>query len=98
MLDTIATDITADNGGRSQQLAISTTSARSTAVNANTCLVHATTACFFRQGRSAPTALSDGTDMFLPANVTFRVSMVKGDMLAFKTATGTGTVYITPEV
>lgn len=48
-----------------------------------------------RQG-SNPTAVSDGTDQILPANNWVRLeNLTIGNKLAFKTASGSGTVYLT---
>lgn len=88
--------LSADEGGRSQAVAISGTSAQSAPINAETCLVHSTVDTFFRMG-SNPTAMVNGTDMFLPQATTFRLAVRPGERLAFRTAGATGTVYITPE-
>lgn len=89
--------IVVDSGGASQKVAISTTSAQSTAISTtdNTVLVTPDTTCFVRQG-SNPTAVSDGTDIILLANNQYRLSIGKGNKLAFITASGSGFVYITP--
>ena len=85
-------------GGTSQQVAISTTSAQSTAIAAMEAYIYSTVDTFMRQG-SNPTAVNDGTDRFIPANVLLRLAgLVPGNKLAFKTVSGTGLVYITPEV
>lgn len=98
--------IAADEGGLSQAVAISTTSAQSTAFTAASAnpgtnevylVVFATVECFFRQGAD-PTALDTGVDQFLPANTWARLNVPVGNKLAFKTAVGSGTVYITPRV
>jgi hypothetical protein len=86
--------IVVDEGGRSQALAISSTSAQSAVINTDYVLVTLTVAAFVRQG-SNPTATSDGTDIFLLANVSYRLNVRKGNKLAIKTASETGTAYIT---
>lgn len=84
------------NGGESQSVSISTTSAQSTAITTNRVVVYATVECWFRQG-SNPTALSTGVDQYLPAGVQMRLVDIKpGNKLAFKAASS-GTVYITPD-
>lgn len=87
--------IIVDEGGRSQAIAISGTSAQSTAINAEYVIVTLTAAAFVRQG-SNPTATSDGTDIYLLADVTYRLNITRGNKLAFKTAGAAGTAYITP--
>ena len=83
-------------GGTSQSVAISTTSAQSAALSFGTAVVTPTANCFVRQG-SNPTALANGTDQYLVANNSYRLTgIVPGNKLAFITGTGTGTVYITP--
>lgn len=89
--------IVIDDGGRSQALSISSTSAQSQVINADYVLVTLTTAAFVRQG-SSPTATSDGTDIYLLADVSYRLNVKKGNRLAFKTVSATGTAYITPGV
>lgn len=84
------------NGGESQAVSISTTSAQSAAITTNRVVVYATVECWFRQG-SNPTALSTGVDQYLPAGVQMRLVDIKpGNKLAFKAASS-GTVYITPD-
>lgn len=87
-------------GGQSSSVAISTTSAQSAALSfpaaqAGYVLVTTDTNCFVRQGTN-PTALSNGTDQILLANQTYRCWVNSGNKLAFITASGTGTVYLTP--
>lgn len=84
-----------DTGGLSQKVAISTTSAQSTALNVDYAIVTPDTVCFIRQGAD-PTALATGVDQILMANQSYRVNIKRGNKLAFKTATGSGYVYITP--
>lgn len=89
-------------GGTSQKVALSTTSAQSTAIGSGQsgtvmCLVTLDADGFYRQG-SNPTALSDGTDQILLANNTYRIPLVAGNKFAFILASGTGSAYITPEL
>lgn len=89
--------IVVDSGGRSQALAISSTSAQSAAIASNYVIVTLTTAAFVRQGAN-PTAVADGTDIYLLADMTYRLNVQPGNKLAFRTASATGTAYITPGV
>lgn len=87
-------------GGTSSQVSISTTSAHSVAFTfeaalAGYVLITSDVNCFVRQGTD-PTALSNGTDQILLANQTYRCWVNSGNKLAFITASGTGTVYLTP--
>ena len=82
-------------GGQTNAVAISTTSAQSAAITEEKVLVYSTVFCFARQGTN-PTALSNGTDQPIPAETLIRVPVTSGNKLAFITATGSGTVYITP--
>ena len=86
-----------DTGGRSSAISISTTSAQSAASEIGEAIFYSTVDCFVRSGAN-PTALSDGTDMFVVAGNQYRVKLSPGHKLAFKTASGTGTVYFTPGV
>ena len=83
------------SGGQTNAVAISTTSAQSAAITEEKVLVYSTVFCFARQGTN-PTALSNGTDQPIPAETLIRVPVTSGNKLAFITATGSGTVYITP--
>ena len=88
--------LTVTTGGTSQAVSISSTSAQSAAISASSVLVCATAACFVRRG-SNPTALSNGTDQYLPADTLVRLDgWAAGDKLAFVTTGATGTVYLTP--
>ena len=87
--------IVIDDGGRSQALSISGTSAQSNVINSDYALVTLTTAAFVRQGTS-PTAVVDGSDIYLLADITYRVNLTRGNRLAFRTSGATGTAYITP--
>lgn len=89
--------IIVDAGGRSQALAISSTSAQSAVINGNYVIVTLTTPAFVRQGTN-PSATADGTDIYLLDNVTYRLNVQPGNKLAFRTASATGTAYITPGV
>ena len=91
------------DGGTSQKVAMSTTSAQSTAAAAATgeskgvpikYLITPDAACFVRKGPN-PTAVAD-TDQYLSANQTYRVELMDGEKMAFIMASGTGNVYITP--
>ena len=85
------------SGGQSQAVAISSTSAQSTAITGSkTVYLCSTGDCFIRQG-SNPTALSNGTDQFLPGYTPMRYAgFVSGNKIA---VIGTsGSLYITPEV
>ncbi|MEF3075160.1 hypothetical protein V2P20_08995 [Methylobacter sp. Wu1] len=82
-------------GGQTNAVSISTTSAQSSAINVEKVVIYSTVFCFVRQGAN-PTALSNGTDQPVPAETYLRVTLTPGNKLAFITASGTGTVYITP--
>lgn len=83
-------------GGTSQLVSFST-STQSTAITADHVIVTCTADCFVRAG-SNPTALSDGTDRYLVANVPYRLAHINGAKLAFISVTGgSGKAYITPE-
>lgn len=91
-------------GGTSQKVAMSTTSAQSAAAALATnepkgaplkYVITPDAACFIRKGAN-PTALSDGTDLYLVANQSYRVELMDGEKMAFIVASGTGNVYITP--
>lgn len=92
------------SGGQSQKVALSTTSAQSTAITAPSghpagtpvpVLVLCDVPAFVRRG-SNPAALNDGTDQILAAGTHYRVSVMSGEKLAFILASGTGNAYITP--
>lgn len=92
----ISDSIPALSGGQSQSVSISSTSAQSAAITAGFATVYSTVDCFFRQG-SNPTALSNGTDDFIPAGNKLRISgITSGNKLAFITSGSSGTVYVTP--
>jgi hypothetical protein len=87
--------IVVDDGGRSQALSISGTSAQSAAINSSYALVTLSTPGFVRQG-SNPSATNDGTDIYLLANVTYRLNVAQGNKIALRTSGAAGTAYITP--
>lgn len=93
-MHTQALSIITDEGGRSQAVSISGTSAQSSVLNAEYALVTLTVAGFVRQGAD-PTATSDGTDIYLLDNITYRLNIKRGNKLAFKTAGASGVAYIT---
>lgn len=89
-----------NEGGRSEQVAISTTSAQSTVlytVAPGYVNLITTIDCFMRMGAN-PVALSTGVDQFVPAGNLMRIGPVPANFrLAFVTASGAGIVYITDE-
>lgn len=95
--------VNVDAGGQSTALAISTTSAQSpifvatpgTTMGGRSIVMSPTVDCFVRAGVN-PTATNDGTDLFLRGGQTYRTIVPDGQRLAFRTASGSGTVYITP--
>jgi len=87
--------IIVDDGGRSQSLAISSTSAQSAVITGNYVIVTLSTPAFVRQGLN-PTATNDGTDTYLVADAPYRLNVRPGNKLAFRTASLSGTAYITP--
>lgn len=92
--------IVPNTGGRSETVAISTTSAQSSALFTDVAgyvNIFSTIDCFMRMGTN-PTALNTGVDQFIPGNNLLRVGPIPPNyVLAFITAAGTGTVYITEE-
>lgn len=92
------------SGGQSVKVALSTTSAQGPVVSLPTnhpegvpvkCLITLDAAGFIRKGTN-PTAVSDGTDQYVPANTPFRVELMKNERVAAILATGTGNMYFTP--
>lgn len=83
-----------DSGGNSQRLSAVTTSQQTNAIAATYALVFATAPVFVRQG-SNPTAVTTGADLFLAANVHYRLALTPGNRLAFA-ATSAADVYVTP--
>jgi hypothetical protein len=94
-MTTLDLSIVVDEGNRSQALAISSTSAQSAVINSDFAVVTLTTPAFVRQGAN-PTATADGTDIYLLAEVAYRLNVTRGNRLAFRTAGLTGTAHITP--
>ena len=94
-MHTLSLSMTANAGGTSSKIAISTVSAQSAVFTGSAVVVTPTIDCFYRMG-SNPTAVSDGTDQILLANNTYRISISPGLKLAFITLSS-GSVYITPE-
>ena len=83
------------NGGESAAVSISASSAQSAALLTNRVVIYSTVACWIRQG-SNPTALSNGTDQYIPAETMMRLTdITPGNKIAF-IAGSAGTVYITP--
>lgn len=84
-------------GGDSIKVATSIASAQTPILTATSYIVTSDTTCFARTGLN-PTALSDGTDQILLANVTYRiVPILPGNKIAFILSAGTGNVYLTPD-
>lgn len=87
-------------GNLSAAVAISTTSAQSVVFSTRSesyVNLFSTADMFMRMGLN-PVALSTGVDQFIPANNTVRISPIPANFrLAFITASGTGTVYVTDE-
>ena len=81
--------------GTSQALIVSSTSAQSAVALTTSVVATPTVDCFVRQGAN-PTALADGTDMFLLALTSYRLALPRGNKLAFVTSSATGTAYLTP--
>ena len=100
MSNSFETSLVPNTGGVSETVAISTVSAQSSALYpsyAGYVNIFSTVDCFMRMGTS-PTALSTGVDQFIPGNNLLRIGPIAKDFkLAFITASGTGSVYITKE-
>lgn len=86
-------------GGTSQKIAVSSTSAQSAAFSDHTtCFLVNDVGVYLRQG-SNPTALNDGTDVYLPAGSWRLVDIIDENKLAFICAAGvTGNVWLTQGV
>ena len=85
------------SGGQSQVVAVTTSSAQSSAIaTSKTAVLCSTVDCFIRQG-SNPTALSNGTDQFLPAYTPMRYAGITAGYKIAVIGTGAGNLYITPE-
>jgi hypothetical protein len=83
-------------GGQSEKIAISGTSAQSSAITTDKINIYADVDCFVRQGAN-PVALADGTDQIIPAGVMLRgYEITSGNKLAFIAASTSGNVYLTP--
>lgn len=89
-------DFSISGGGDCQTVALSTTSAQSAQLDAGIYLLALDTAAFVRQGVS-PTALSNGTDQYIPAGV-YRIRVTEGNKLAIILGAGTGNAYLAPGV
>lgn len=87
-------------GASSESVAISTTSAQSSALFSSAAgyvNIFSNVDCFMRMGTN-PTALNTGVDQFIPGGNLLRVGPIPTSYkLAFITPSGTGTVYITKE-
>ena len=94
-MDITQISIVVDDGGKSQAVTISSTSAQSAVINDDQVLVTLTVPAFVRKGAN-PTALGTGVDTYLMADVTYRLAVPRGQRLAFITQGGSGTAYITP--
>lgn len=80
----------------SQSVAVTTSSAQSTSLKGGDAIVLVSALCFVSR---ASAAASDGTSLALAANIPHRLMGIQwGDKLAFITATGTATAYITQGV
>jgi hypothetical protein len=81
--------------GRSQVVAISTTSAKTALISGSSVYITPTVDCFMRAGDD-PTALADGTDYFMLANCTQEFDLRPNvDLkIAFITASGSGSAYV----
>ena len=84
-------------GGQSESVAVSGTSAQSSAYTVPELVVTVLVHTFVRQGTN-PTALANGTDQLLLGPNSYRLSgITSGNKLAFITAdASSSTVYITP--
>lgn len=90
-------------GGVSQKVALSTTSASTTAMPApalgdnpaKVCTFVVDAAAFVRKGTGTVTAVSDGTDQYLIPNKLYRCQLRAGELLSFIVGTGTGNAYVT---
>lgn len=89
-----------NEGGKSEIVAVTATSAQSSVLytdRSGYINLISTIDCFMRMGTN-PTALNTGVDQFVPAGNLLRVGPIPPNYrLAFITASGAGTVYITEE-
>lgn len=93
----IENSIPATSGGQSEKVAISAVTASSAAITTESVTIYSTVDCFIRVGATPQTAVSDGTDDFIPAGNKLRLHSIKAShVIAFITSGATGTVYITP--
>lgn len=94
------------SGGQSSKVALSVASAKVPAAvltasqlltgsNNIKCVLTLDAAGFIRKGAN-PTAVSDGTDQYIPANTPVHVELLVGEQLACILASGTGNAYFTP--
>jgi hypothetical protein len=85
------------DGGGSQLIAVSTTSAQSATFSDNTtCYMHNTVGVYVRQGTN-PTALATGVDHWIPPGTWRLTGIVDENKLAFICKTGeSGSVHLTP--
>lgn len=91
-------------GGTSQSLALTTTPAQTAVLGGNTAvgsvnaIIFASTVPCYIRGGANPTCTTDGTDCYIPGNLTpIRIDGLKTtDKLSVAAVTGTGTCYITP--
>ena len=90
--------MTINSGNTSQSVAMSTTAASSTAIDADSLVIYVSADCFVRAGLN-PTAVSTGVDQFLIGANQIRIEpWIAGNKLSLVMASGTGTAYITPGV
>ncbi len=94
-MDITQISVVVDDGGKSQALAIGATSVATGAINEDQVLVTLTVPAFVRKGVS-PVAVATGADIYLMADTAYRLTMVRGQQLAFITQGGAGVAYITP--
>jgi hypothetical protein len=93
--DAITVARTGATGG--QSVSVSTASAATgAAIGSTECLVYSTVECFALAGPATPTAtVAQGTP--IPALTLIRLRNLRStDLVAFITASGTGTVYVRP--
>ena len=95
LVETVQQSLNLDEGGRSETVSMSTTSAQSSVITSGHVVLSVDTACYIRQG-SSPTAVSTGADQYILADTMYRVKVKSGNKIAFILGTGTGTAYITP--
>ena len=85
--------VSVDVGGLSQKVTLSAASAQSAALTSPYVVLSLDVPAWVRRGAN-PTAVADGTDMYLPAGI-YRLAVVTGQKLAI-IAAGAGNAYITP--